>query len=50
MYCQGRLTGGYEWFWVVIVGLGGYGVVTGGNRWLRMVMSGYGWLWMVIGW
>ena len=30
------VTGDYEWFW------GGYGVVTGGYGWLRVVMGGNG--------
>ena len=42
------VTGGYEW----LRGLQGSGrlrLVTGGYRWLRVVMSGYGWLRVVTG-
>ena len=42
------VTGGYEW----LHGLQGSGrlrLVTGGYRWLRVVMGGHGWLWVVTG-
>ena len=56
------VTSGYDWLWVsngwLLVIVGGFGVVKGGYRWLRIVTggfrwlraltSGYWWLWVVM--